>query len=58
MDHRVSLIPIPLGALLERLRREPAPAALDAAPELRAFLDREWLSRSDSGTNLRVARTA
>lgn len=51
-EHRVSVIAIPLGALLEQLRFRPAIEALGSAPELRAFLEREWLARATSGVTV------
>ena len=42
-EHHVSILAVPLGALLERLRLQPAAEALAAAPELQAFLDRDWV---------------
>ncbi len=41
-EHRVSVLAVPLGALLDRLRVQPATEAIAAAPELKAFLEREW----------------
>ncbi len=40
----VMLLPLALGPVLARLERGSAWEALDAAPELRAFLSRAWLT--------------
>lgn len=52
-ERRVSVLAVPLGALLERLRLQPAREALAAAPELQAFLEREWVMRASCDSRTR-----